>query len=539
MRSVPTIAAVLALGLAVSVVVAQSPVQTTPATDAVHQLTGIFPEGTRWRIQAPPNWNGTLFLDLDGAGFVGPAGGAPMAGPARAFDDWLLSQGYALGGTTREPVGYDFPRAVDNLLKVRQLFTEKWGPPKRTLMKGMSRGAFAVRMALELRPDVFDGGVMSAGGGAGEIAVLNNKLNALFVLKTLVDPAAPLKLVDIDPQAEQAALNALLARANASPQGRARLALAAAVEQYARWTSRSKRRPAPTDYDGVVDQIVESFGFGAAVPVRAGVEKVAGGNVSWNTGVDYGALLRRSGRRAMVEALYRKAGLSLQDDLATLAAAPRIQANPAAVRRAEPLMTYTGRIADPLVNLDNDDPVDPASDKLAYVQTLKKAGTAGNFRLIWADVPGHAGMSDLDRAVSVQLLVNRLDTGRWGDTSLPALKKLADQIAGGTSLKLGQSALFEPGRLPEPSNVWDVSNWATYRANAATDSPDNLEPGRQGETLPGEAKVLDRPYSRGVRLIGNWPRIVDIRNPANPVEVAYFKPGDSRSGSPASRAASM
>jgi hypothetical protein len=189
------------------------------------------------------------------------------------------------------------------------------------------------------------------------------------------------------------------------------------------------------------------------VPVRAGVEKIAGGNVSWNTGVDYGALLKRSGRTAMVETLYKKAGLSLKDDLATLAAAPRIQANPAAVRRAEPLMSYTGRIEDPLVNVDNDDPVDPASDKLAYLQTLRRAGTAGNFRLIWSDVPGHAGMSDIDRAVAVRMLIDRLDSGRWGNTTLPAVRKLAEQIAAGSSIKLGKSALFDPGRLPQPSNV--------------------------------------------------------------------------------------
>ena len=76
----------------------------------------------------------------------------------------------------------------------------------------------------------------------------------------------------------------------------------------------------------------------------------------------------------MVEALYAKAGLNLKDDFETLAKAPRIKADPGAVRRAEVMMTYTGRIQDPLVNVDNDDPVDPASDKLAYVQTLKEAG---------------------------------------------------------------------------------------------------------------------------------------------------------------------
>jgi hypothetical protein len=326
----------------------------------------------------------------------------------------------------------------------------------------MSRGAFVVRKCLELHPEIFDGGVMSAGGGAGEIAVLNNKLNGLFVLKTLVDPAAPLKLVNIDPQAEQQALNALLAKASATPQGRARLALAAAVQQFALWSNRAKPRPEATDYEAQVDQIADSFGFGAAVPVRAGVERIAGGNVSWNTGVDYGKLLHRSGRGAMIEALYARAGLTLREDLATLARAPRITADPDAVRRAEPLMTYTGRIADPLVNVDNDDPVDPASDKLAYLHALNRAGAAKDFRLIWADVAGHAAMTDLDRAVAFRLLIRRIDSGRWDDTSVRALRQMAAELAQSSPVDLGRSTLFDPGRLPAPSQTWDVSNWGSY-----------------------------------------------------------------------------
>src|SRR5262245_50256103 len=165
---------------------------------AIEEISGTFADGTRWVARKPANWNGTLLLDLDGAGFLaraqestqGAASAArPAAAPTRpasAFNDWLYSQGYALGGTTREPVGYDFPKAADYLLDGRRRFIDKWGEPKRTLASGVSRGAFAVRMNLELYPGIYDGGIMSAGGGAGEIAVLNNKLNSLFVLKTLV-----------------------------------------------------------------------------------------------------------------------------------------------------------------------------------------------------------------------------------------------------------------------------------------------------------------------------------------------------------------
>lgn len=436
------------------------------ATVPIEEISGTFDDGTHWLARKPQDWNGALLLDLDGAGFLQRSSDGPSPQPIRrpsAFDDWLLEQGYALAGTTREPVGYDFLKAVDHLLEVRRRFAEKWGVPKRTLASGNSRGAFVVRLGLELYPGVFDGGFMSAGGGAGEIAVLNNKLHALFVLKTLVDPDSSLTIVNVDVEREMRALNALLAKATATPQGRARLALAAAVQQFAPWSSRDKPKPDPNDYDSQLDQIAENFAFATAVSVRAGVERIAGGNVSWNTNTDYAELLERSGRKAMVEMLYRRAGLDLGADLRSLAKAPRIRANPSAVRRVEGMLTYTGQIADPLVNVDNDDPVDPASDKLAYVRTLQRAGTAHLFRLLWSDTAGHGGPTHLDRAVGFTLLIRRLDTGTWGDTSLPAMRALADDIKRSTRIDLGQITLFDPGPLPEPASVWDAADWGTYR----------------------------------------------------------------------------
>lgn len=46
---------------------------------------------------------------------------------------------------------------------------------------------------------------------------------------------------------------------------------------------------------------------------------------------------------------------------------------------------------------------------------------------------------------------------------------------------------------------------------------DRLEPGRQGETMPGEAVVLPRPYSKGVRVVGHDP----IRGRDTNVQLAW------------------
>jgi hypothetical protein len=422
------------------------------AADA-ESISGTLADGTRWEISKPANWNGTIVLDLDGAGGT----------RSDSFRDWLLTQGFATGGTQREPVGYDFVKAVENLIAVREQFITRWEKPKRTIASGGSRGGFVTRIAVERRPDIFAGGLITAGGGGGQIAGQRDKLNAVFTLKTLVDPQAPLKLVNIDNvQAETAALGELVKKANTTPQGRARLALAASFEQFALWTSRNKPKPGATDYDAQVDQIAENFAFANPASVRAGVEKIAGGNVSWNTDVDYADLLKRSGRAAMVEAMYRKAGLDLAADLATLAKAPRIKADPAAVAKEEQLGSYTGKIQGPVVNVDNDDPVDAASYKLEYLNTLKKAGTDPLFRMLWTDTAGHGSIPAVDRAVGFTLLIGRLETGAWSDTSLPALQTMAAEIARGTPA-LGQSKLFDPGPITPALFSWDATKWGSYK----------------------------------------------------------------------------
>jgi hypothetical protein len=192
------------------------------------------------------------------------------------------------------------------------------------------------------------------------------------------------------------------------------------------------------------------------------MQKVAGGNVSWNDGVDYRSLLERSGMKEFVAALYRRAGLDLDADLTTLKEAPRLFADPQALAKAEPLMTYTGKISGPIMNVDNADPVDPAPLKLAYIDTLKRAKTDHLLRLCWVRGAGHGGQTEIDRIAGLVALIKRLDTGTWDDTSAAAMNALAAQLAANTKLQLGSPTFIEY-QPPKPLRTWDVSNWVTYR----------------------------------------------------------------------------
>jgi hypothetical protein len=91
-----------------------------------------------------------------------------------------------------------------------------------------------------------------------------------------------------------------------------------------------------------------------------------------------------------------------------------------------------------------------------------------------------------------------------------------------------------------------LASMAAVSAAAHVDTPDRLEPGKQGETMPGEARVLEQPYSKGVRLIGHtqvddvaggtmaWAdtcayipgkagvNVIDVRDPSAPKVVAML-----------------
>ncbi len=435
----------------------------------VKTISGKLDDGSPYAIHKPTQWNGTLVLDLDGAArMMNPKSGAKVK--------WLTQNGYAYGGTTRNIVGYDFRQAVDNLLAVRSILAEQAEMPDRTLIHGISRGSFVARLAMEFEPDIFDGAIVGAGGGSGEIATLNRLLDGLFVLKTLVDPQSPMQIVGVpntskEKNAETAALKELVETADATPLGRARLALAAAIEQFAPWICMNSSEPEPTDYEAQYDQLLcpfigmPTFIFAHPISVRAPIEEIAGGVVSWNHGVDYSQMLQLSGRKDFVEAMYEKAGADLAADLDTLARAPRISADPEAVSIAEKFSSYTGKINGPIINVDNTgDPIDPASCEAAYAETMKNAGNQKLLCNTMVHSPGHAGINALEFITGFVTLIDRLDSGKWGSTSPAAMNRQARKLAlKSPMLFLKMKPGFVQPQLGSSSRTWDAANWDTYR----------------------------------------------------------------------------
>jgi pimeloyl-ACP methyl ester carboxylesterase len=194
------------------------------------------------------------------------------------------------------------------------------------------------------------------------------------------------------------------------------------------------------------------------------VEARVGGNPSSNVGVDYGRQLRRSAGRAEVRALYEQAGLSLEDDLATLAAAPRIARDPAAVAALDAAASFAGSLAVPVLTVhDVADPLVPVEHEQAYAALVKEAGNASQLRQVFLDRAGHCTMSPAETVAALQVMGERVATGRFGRHATDAGSLNARALALGPELNAhldddtGQPVptppaftRFQPGRFLRP-----------------------------------------------------------------------------------------
>jgi pimeloyl-ACP methyl ester carboxylesterase len=410
-------------------------VATTPAgaptTTAFATSTGSLPDGTAFRIDIPPTWNGTLLVGLDYA-----------AGPPSPSSLALLARGYAMAGTTRLVTGWDVTKSIANQLETIDRFTSQHRAPARVFVLGSSLGAHTGAATIQAHPDRFAGAVLMCGGLAGSIGLWQSKLDAVFVAKVLLAPAnASLPVTgvpnDFATTARPAWLQALAA-AQQTPEGRARIALAAIIGQLPMWSDPRKPQPAAFDLSALQEGLYDSLAggplplIGQAMSSRNEIERRSGGNISSNVGVDYADLLRRSGHADVVEALYRQAGLDLAADLATLAKAPRVSADAKATAWTTPSV-WTGDLRVPVLTVNGiGDNISPVSGQEAYQRAVERAGRAEMLRQAYVNSAGHCGFSPGETVAAVEALSARVATGQWGDSANPfVLNAAARAVAAG------------------------------------------------------------------------------------------------------------
>jgi hypothetical protein len=260
------------------------------------------------------------------------------------------------------------------------------------------------------------------------VATWNTALDAEFAFQKLIDPAV--QIVNIaNPTANLQAAEVAGAEAQQTPQGQARLALVSALGDTPGWFDPSSPEPAANDYAA---QEANQFLWGSKVTFpfvfafRAELEARAGGNPSWNTGVNYFSDLAKSADFKEVVALYQAAGLSLTKDLLTLDGAPRVKASPNAKAYLTKNISFNGSISVPVLTLHTtgDGLVVPENEQ-AYSSAVDRAFRANLLRQVFVHRAGHCAFTPAETVTAVQTLENRLATGRWRVPSPAAMNAQA------------------------------------------------------------------------------------------------------------------
>jgi pimeloyl-ACP methyl ester carboxylesterase len=404
--------------VAVTAVLILSVAQTSRAQASLTTKTGTLSDGATYLIEVPSDWNGTLFLYSHG--YVTPGSPNPatdVGDPAtRAF---MLANGFALAGSSYATTGWAIHEALSDQIALLDVFDSIFGHPVSTIAWGHSLGGIITAGLIQRNPNRFSAAQPMCGVLSGGVATWNTALDGEYAFQTLLAPGTGLQLVNItNPDANLTLAEQILAGAQATPQGRARIALAAALSDVPGWFVPTSPEPAPTDFASqesnqfLWDQQVD---FPFIFAFRAELEARAGGNVSWNTDVDYRVQFLKSVDRDEVWALYQTAGLSLERDLDTLNETARIKANPSAVQYLEQNIIFDGQINIPVLTMHTKgDGLVVVENETAYKDVVDRVDDNQRFlRQTFVDRAGHCAFTPAETIAAVETLLKRLETGQW------------------------------------------------------------------------------------------------------------------------------
>lgn len=397
------------------------------------ELKGKLPiRETGFLIRVPEDWNGRLINDLD----FGRAANNPR-------NLYLLEKGYALSGTLRRSdrlEHYDPAHEIHDLITVLDLFEAKFGKPERTIQYGCSGGGTVANGMSELHPDRIDGAISTNSVTSPWFGASN--LDGFFVLKALLAQDLPIvslplggpDMVEVSEKWEK-----VLGEAQATAEGRARIALAVTIGQWAAWGGTFGAdelsplpEPDPTDAKALQESMYRTVSLLSPSPRTFGhtmLERAARGQMRWNTGVDYREFFNNGDPLYVkaVKTLYKEANLSLKADLKAVNAFPRVAADAHAVKYwSVPGRTHVGEPKVPTLRVHNsgDLLVNPSISQ-GYKELVEQKGYSALFRNAFINRAGHCTHNLAEFAAALETMNQRLDTGEWPSTEPEAMNKLA------------------------------------------------------------------------------------------------------------------
>lgn len=357
-------------------------------------VVGADPLGGHYWIAMPAQWNGVLVLHAHG----GPELGVPQA--LRTEEDlkrWSVfpRAGYAWAGSTFRMGGVSVRTAAADTERLRGIFIDRFGKPRRVILHGQSWGASVAAKAAETTSPLYDGVLLTSGvlGGGSKSYDFRLDLRAVYQV-----------VCGNHPRADEA--------------------------QYPLWMglplegklTRSELTQRVNDCTGVGKPAaqrseLQQKNLKTLLDVIRIPERSLAGHLAWGTWHFQDIVFKRlNGRNPFGNANVRYSGSA--DDTALNAQVARYSAEPQARADFAADTDPTGRIEAPVLTLHGiNDPIAFVELESAFRETMDRVGTAGHLVQAFTNDNEHSYLSDAQYLAAIEALLTWVDTAQKPDAS--------------------------------------------------------------------------------------------------------------------------
>jgi pimeloyl-ACP methyl ester carboxylesterase len=383
--------------------------------------------GAKYKIEMPATWNGTLLLWSHGYRNAQPSppeflpvDTSAEDAPSPATAQMLLTQGYALAGSSYASNGWAVQDGVKAGEELHDFFASKVGTPRRTYVWGASLGGLITQLISEKHGDWVTGAAPECGAVAGTTENLDGALAIAYLVKTLIDPT--LKITGYASAQEaiaafQQATKAVVAAAqDVAGGGTAKVVAIAAIGHLATQTRTYDAHDAVSQISAKAEEMLSALGF-STFGQQEFATRVGGQGLDI-TGIDFSASVTDADRQS-VEAF----GGNLDALLAQLKAGSRPVVDDSARAAAIEQGETTGRVKHPTVTLhDEQDPLVIVQNERVLGDRFYKTGNVANLTQLFTKPPatyaapapygaGHCNFTDSEQVGLVATLDHWVRTG--------------------------------------------------------------------------------------------------------------------------------
>jgi pimeloyl-ACP methyl ester carboxylesterase len=318
--------------------------------------------GAAYRIELPTTWNGTLLLWSHGyrTAISTPPAHDPVLtnaedAPDEATATKLLSQGFALAGSSYASNGWAVRDGVKAAEDLHQFFQDKVARPRRTYAWGQSMGGLVTELVSEKHQDWVTGAAPECGAVAGTTENLDGALAIAYMVQTLIDPGLKItNYVSADEAVaafERVQAAVIAAAKNVSGGGTAKVVAIGAIGHLATKTKTYDGHDVVSSISATAEEILTAMGY-ATFGQQEFAARIGGQGIDI-TGVDFSRNVTDTERGSV-----KNFGGNLDALLAQLKAGTRPAVDAAARAKAIEQGEPTGDVSHPTVTLhDEQDPL--------------------------------------------------------------------------------------------------------------------------------------------------------------------------------------